>query len=676
MSFSVLLAASHLRTSKRMSASDARQHRSISKRRPFLFAAAKHVSVCVLWLICFAPATGRTEIMIEPRVGFHGVFQLGHPFPLQIELSNTGRPAEGMLDVRVWKGGVVKGGAPYLVSYRRDVFLASQSRKTVQLTIDPDFISRPLIINFLSAEARASREVDLRRYFSPAPVLLLLTSSSALPPLASSAATQSHLVSLSTEELPADSRALLGVSQLILYEQSLRDLSRSQILALDGWLIAGGQMLVIGSINYALYQEPVLGRFLPVRVTGAKQIAFAPNFDGPEPKASVRGVWTQTSKLINGQVVAESEGVPVIVEAHRGRGRVIYLAVDVGRPPLSEWNGLPRFLQSLMASSSSAGLAPHTEWNEAVFNQLIANPSFIATYVPSGSLLLASMVYLFGIGALTWFWQRRRLAARSLLLGFATLACAATAGGYVYFSRGGNVPDGVLLSSSVWESSGDDFVDAQANLALFSTQLRKYDLELERGWMELNPVSIRPPEPGERDVVTQEGGGISRYQLPLREWDYRLFRMRRIDYFPFRASFEVQGDRLVMKLENRSVNDLGDCWLLLPGQRFALGTIRHGAIWQNSFPLASLPEKNDDGVSRGDALSFREITFADKTRDILFHSSMFPRDGDAQWTGNAAVFVGWVRDPPAHVRINDPRIQVQDYTLFRAVFPLTGGEDE
>lgn len=676
MSFSVLLAASALRTAKRISASDARQHPGISKPRDLLFASAKHISVCVLLLVSLAPVAGHTEIIIEPRVGFHGVFRLGRPFPLQIELSNTGRPAEGTLDVRIWKGGVVKGGAPYLVSYRREVFLASQARKTVQFTIDPDFVSRPLIINFLSAEARASREVDLRRYFSPAPVLLLMTSSGSLPPLASSAATQSHLVSLSAEELPADSRALLGVSHLILYEQSLRDLSRSQILALDGWLTAGGQMLVIGSINYALYQDPVLSRFLPVRVTGAKQITFAPNFDKQESKASLHGVWSQISKPINGQVVAESEGIPIVVEAHRGRGRVIYLALDVGRPPLSEWNGLPKFLQSLMTSANSDGFAPHTEWNEAVFNQLIASPSFISTYVPSGSLLLASMAYLFGIGALTWFWQRRRLAARSLLLGFATLSCAATAAGYVYFSRGGNVPDGVLLSSSVWESSGDDFVDAQANLALFSTQLRKYDLELERGWMELNPVTIRPPEPGERDVVTQEGGGISRYQLPLREWDYRLFRMRRIDHFPFRASFDVQGDRLVMKLENLSVNDLGDCWLLLPGQRFALGTIRHGVVWQNSFPLASPPEKDGGGANRGDALGFREITFSDKTRDILFHSSMFPRDGDAQWAGNAAVFLGWVRDPPLQVRVDDPRIQAQDYTLFRAVFPLTGGEDE
>jgi hypothetical protein len=96
-----------------------------------------------------------------------------------------------------------------------------------------------------------------------------------------------------------------------------------------------------------------------------------------------------------------------------------------------------------------------------------------------------------------------------MLLGVAMIAFVATVVGYAHFSRGGNVPDGVLLSSSVLESSGDDFVDAQANLALFSTQLRQYDLELERGWTDLTPVSIRPREAAEQTIVTQEGGGMS-----------------------------------------------------------------------------------------------------------------------------------------------------------------------
>ena len=83
---------------------------------------------------------------------FTEYFQLGRPFPLEIELSNSGRPAEGTLEIEVWKGGATKGGAPYPLYYRRDVFLSAQSRKTVQLTVDPDFVSRPLKITFFKPD--------------------------------------------------------------------------------------------------------------------------------------------------------------------------------------------------------------------------------------------------------------------------------------------------------------------------------------------------------------------------------------------------------------------------------------------------------------------------------------------------------------------------------------------
>jgi hypothetical protein len=660
--------------------------RRFNRQRPFahfftpecnrwarIFAALMLFSASLIDIL--APSFARAEIVIDPQVGFHGVFQLGRPFPLEIALNNTGRPVEGTLEVRVWKGGATKGGAPYRVNYRREVFLAAQARKTVQLTVDPDFISRPLTITFSSATGRTSRELDLRRHFSPAPVLLLMSESSALPPISLAASAQSRLVSLSPGELAADPRALLGVSHLILYDQSLRDLSRSQLLALDTWLTAGGRMVIIGSLNYALYQEAAISRFLPVRVTGAKRISFVPHTSN-ERSVHLAGVWAQTSHVIHGKALAESDGIPVLVETSRGRGRILYLALDVGRPPLSQWSGLPRFLQTLIAPLGTDEPPLRTEWNDSVFAQLIVSPSFLSTYVPSGSLLIAMAGYFLGIGVLAWLWQRKRLAPRILMIGFVTFVTAGTAAGYIHFSHGGNIPDGVLLASTVLESSGDGFVEAQANLALFSTQLRNYDLQMERGWIDLTPVSSRTQETMDEAVVIQDGGGTSHYRLPLREWDYRLFRMRHVDRFPMRAELESQGDKLVVRVDNQSAKDLINCWLLVPGKRFDLGAIPRGTSWRKIFPLTGANGQSESAVQRADTLNFREVTFPDKTRDILFHSSFFPRDADSRWAGGAAVFFGWVKDPEPHVRVEDPRIQAQGYAIFRAIIPLTSGEDE
>jgi hypothetical protein len=622
------------------------------------------------------PTPAQCEVTIEPRVGFHGVFQLGRPFPLEVELNNNGRPAEGVLEVQVWKGGATKGGTPYAANYRREVFLPGQARKTVQFTVDPDFISRPLAIRFDSAGAKAAREIDLRRHFSPSPVLLLMSGSSILPSMTFSGATQSRLVSVSPAELAADSRALLGVSHLIVYDQSLRELSRAQILALDNWLLAGGKMVIIASLNYALYQESALARFLPVRVNGAKQIVFFPDRGKGERKVSFAGVWAQSSTVVNGKALSESDGIPVLVEASRGRGRVLYLALDVGRPPLAQWDGLADFLQALLSPAATDEPAPRTEWSDAVFNQLIASPKFISTYVPAAAFLFATVGYLLGVGVIAWLWQKKHLAPQGLLIGLGTFVAGAAVGGYVYFSHGGNIPDGVLLVSTVLENGADEFADTQSNLALFSTQLRDYDLQLERGWIDLVPVTSRARDMSEPAVVTQDAGGASRYRLALREWDYRLFRMRRVDRFPFIAEFEAQGDRLLVKVDNRSAKDLVNCWLLLPGQRFDLGAIPQGASWRRTFTLSNDKVKEPSAVGRTETLNLREVSFADKTRDILFHSSMFPREGDPRLAGGAAVLFGWVKDPEPRVRIDDPRIQAQDYALFRAVFPLASGEDE
>jgi hypothetical protein len=481
-------------------------------------------------------------------------------------------------------------------------------------------------------------------------------------------------VSVALAEVATDPRALLGVSHLIVYDQSLRDLSRAQLAAIDAWLSAGGRMIILGSLNYALYQEPALGRFLPVRITGAKRITYTPSGAKGERPAPIADAWVQLSTPTNGKVAAEAQGVPVIVEATRGRGRILYLALDIGRSPLAQWDGLPKLMQNLLGASALDDPAPRSEWNDGIFTQLVTSPTFVARYVPSVSLFIAMIAYLAGIGIIAWLWQRKRQPTRRLVVIFMGFVAASTLAGYFQFNRGGNIPDAVLLSSTVLESSADGFVEAQANLALFSTQVRQYNLQLERGWMELTPVSARAREPQEAAVVHQDGGGSSRYQLPLREWDYRLFRLRFVDRFAMRTEFEVQGDKLLMKVDNQSAKDLIDCWLLLPGQRFALGDIPRGARWTKTFPLANAKPVEEAGAGRMDGVSLREVTFAEKTREILFHSSYFPRDQAAGWSGG--LFFCWVKNPEPRVRSDAANVQAQDYALYRALVPLAQGEDE
>jgi hypothetical protein len=624
------------------------------------------------------PAAAAAEILIEPKVGFHGVFQLGHPFPLEVNLNNIGRPADGILDIQVWKRGATQGGVPYRILQRREVFLPARSLRTVQFTIDPDFLSRPLKIQFTSSAATASRELDLRRHFSSAPVVLSVSEGSAVPLTSLGASLTNRIVALTLAELPPEARALLGVSHLVLYDQSLRELSRAQLLALDDWLAAGGRMVIIGSLNFTLYQEPQLARYLPVRVTGVKRTAFVPHGEAGKGKA-IAGVWAQTATVLRGKIVTESQGLPVLVENDWGKGKVIYLALDAGRPPFSTWNGLPKFLQSLLTPAVGENLSLHPQWSEAIFTQLLPSPSFISSYVPVRSLFFAVVGYVAGVVLLSRLWQRRRITRRTLMLSCCGWILCTAAAGYLFFSRGGQAPDGVLLAATVMEDAGDGYVEAQTNLALFSTQLREYSLAFGRGWMDSTPLGAPANAQPAQSLVYRHGGGVTHVQLPLKDWGFKLLHARYLDRLGFSTSIEQQGEQLLLKVQNQSGKDLTDCWLVAPGMRVALGDLPRGESWTKAFPLDAAGG-DSGGKNRGrgaDEARLREISFNDKPRDILFHASFFPQDGaEAPWRSGSALFFGWVRDPDPWVEIGDPRIRARNYALYRVIVPLARAEEE
>lgn len=627
---------------------------------------ALHLFVCLL----ASTSPVNAQIELEVHVGFHGLFQLGQPFPLRVDLANLSRPVDGAVEVKVWKGGAVKGSEPYRFHYRREVLLPAQARRSVYFTVDPDSISRPLTVTFSSPEVNLSKEVDLRRHFSPSPLILFLTENSVAPSLPLTAESARPLIALNVGELPSEPRAYHGVSTVIFYEQSVRDLSRAKWAALETWLSAGGRIVVLGSIHYALYQEPSLARLLPVRVTGLKRLSALSGLEKVygSKSAALKNVLVQDSSLVEGTAVVQEKGTPVLVEMSRGRGKVLYLSLDVGRPPVAQWQGLPLLFKDLLESSGERRAAPQTSWDDAVFSQLLLNPAIVSTYVPLRPLLLWLLAYFGALALLAWLWRERRMARRRLILCSLFLVFFSAFAGYLHFNQGGNIPEGVLLSSTLLESLPDGYVEAQSNVALFSTQRRHYSLQVESGWTDLEPVP-RFGVSEEVALVVQEEGSSTRFRIPLREWDYRLFRLRSMAHFPLRTELQHHGDKLSIKVANLTGQDLTECWLLVAGQRFFLGDILHGSTQSREFSL--VPERLAYPDGQAKKIDLREIRFQDRTREILFRYSFFPQDqGTTPWGAGGALFFGWVKAAPRRIWIDEPRILTHQYTLFRALMPL------
>src|SRR5438093_11462591 len=99
-------------------------------------------------------------------------------------------------------------------------------------------------------------------------------------------------------------------------------------------------MIILGSINYALYQEAKLSRFLPVRVTGLRKISSLATLAGAEGVSPIIDAWAQTSTLGDGKMLAEDHCSPLIVDTSRGKGKITDVALDGGRPSLGRWESL------------------------------------------------------------------------------------------------------------------------------------------------------------------------------------------------------------------------------------------------------------------------------------------------------------------------------------------------
>jgi hypothetical protein len=302
----------------------------------------------------------------------------------------------------------------------------------------------------------------------------------------------------------------------------------------------------------------------------------------------------------------------------------------------------------------------------------------VSTYIPGRSLLFAIAGYLAGLVVLVRLWQRRRMKQRSLVLACCGWILFAAAAGHLLFSRGGQSPDGVLLAATVMENAGDGYVEAHSNLALFSTQRREYSLAFGRGWVEAMPLAAPASTHARQSLVYRHGGGATRVQLPLEDWDFTLLRARYVERLRLNAVIEREGAQLSLKVQNQSGKDLTDCWLLAPGTRIALGDLAKGESWTKTFSLVGATgDKSGQNRAWGIDESLREINFNDKPRDILFQTSFFPQDSAQKlWRSGAAVFFGWVKDLEPRFEVADPRIRVHNYALYRVVVPLTGADEE
>lgn len=532
--------------------------------------------VALLGLL-FVPSPAQADsIEISAVVGFADTFQPGRWTPLHVSVRNRSSDLNGELEVQVTGGDELRGRR-FVTAHRRKLQLQRNSAKSLQFTILPQGLSRPLVIRVLSnGLEQARKEIDLRTLSIAERLVLVLSRDADLDYLNEGAAQGMRVLYPHPELLPAHWRGYDAVAAIVLHGMSLERLSATQFEALHKWIAQGGTLAVSGGPDYTLMRRPRLAALLPGLPVGMTKIdadtlraAFSASLDVSRP------VYVNRLDAFHGNVRLRAGTQPLVVERAVGLGRVLYLTFDVASHPFDRWDGMSKLWHlhlSPPATLTSSG--PKTGTENPVLALIRAEASdfpryaaafiFLALYL--GTLLAA---YRFPMRAT----QSRRVA--SLGTWFTPVIFAAAAWvmfGPAAFPRG---PTAVAVAV-IEPFPGSSYARLNVDLGLYAS----HSGMLQFQYAGAEPVMYPSREElRQGDVPDWVVGEASRRSVEPRDRRrYVLHALEGADVIAFRMDAvvhdEAAGPRVI--LENNSGSAVDGLWLVFGGYAYELGAIADG----------------------------------------------------------------------------------------------------
>jgi hypothetical protein len=318
-------------------------------------------------------------------------------------------------------------------------------------------------------------------YGTPQPAVLVVTNNpsglSVMANLLTPTGSHPQIQYVLPDDLPGSAAALGAFSAIAIDEADTSVLSPAQASALEGYVDAGGTLVVAGGLGWSADTAGLPVGLLPVAVEGIGPPMALPalaNLVGtPSPSGQAD---VDILRLSTGSSATMSEErTPLAVQASRGAGQVTFSAFDPAAAPLASWPGTPAVLSRLFASayqevyyglpsSFGGGLVPANltaqNMGTASMTNLAADGGGSALLSPAAArqgllgyledlpsasppsayvLGLLLLGYVFLVGPFS-FWALTRLGRRELA--WVVVPCLAVAGGLVLYVTGAGTKQG------------------------------------------------------------------------------------------------------------------------------------------------------------------------------------------------------------------------------------------
>jgi hypothetical protein len=380
-------------------------------------------------------------------VGFNDVAVPGAWTSVWVSLENRGLPFRGEIVVTQNAGERFARVPSHETT--QAVELADGSRKTVFLLQPLSLGPYPIEIALTDEQGTiVAAETSRARRVAAGESLFVVLSRRPVWDHLLAMGPRRHVVYSLPERLPLHWAGWDGVDLLVLHDVPLDLLQKTQIEAIEDWVSAGGNLLVVGGPG-ATY-PPALQALLPVRTTGTTRLLL-PSTSSQAAKTVV----ASRVRLAGGRVLAAVDGDPVIVSHDLGRGSVVFAAADISSVPVRTWEGI-QVVEELVRSSGTGGRLIDTTqasaMGPALVSRLLQLPLFV--FPPRWPAALYLVAYLGVLAQFLLFWRRVRLGIR--IAATILLPLVAAAGVYGLFDRVLQSPGALHLSAAVSFSDGTE----------------------------------------------------------------------------------------------------------------------------------------------------------------------------------------------------------------------------
>ena len=534
--------------------------------------------LCALLLApCGLAAAGASSrLEIQAALGFSETFRLGYWAPLTVTVSNHGDHLLGELQVRLTYRDALKDAA-FTKTHRRSLDLSRDSRKRIRFTVFLEAFAVPLEIRIVSdGRELARRSIDLRRKFTQARLLLVLSRDANLDYLNDASGERLRVLYPHPELLPDHWQGYDAVSAVIVHGVSLENLSRRQFDALRKWLAQGGRLAVSGGPDYSLLRRPRLAELLPASPAGLVTVTDAQlGLALGEPLAAQAPFHVHRLVANRGRVLYRAGSLPLVVEQANGRGYVSYLSFDVASPPFDRWAGMQKLWPTLLQIQSHPDPFARRELRRvSPVPAVLDRPA--GSWSGHGTMLMFLMLYL---GILATVYSLRPMARKSqrMLLGL-LLACPLLFAPAAYLLFGAVVSStgtSVVIASVIEPFESGPYARLSLDLGLFSKQRHALRLEFDT------------PEPGfianhraqrwgtQVNYSVNETSGRSLEIPDTRAYVLHMFQAQDIIPYDVKVSGVRTDEGMQLTIHNNTGQSWQDAWLVSANKLYRLGVVTH-----------------------------------------------------------------------------------------------------